>query len=812
MSVPQLKNSPSPEVINETLKECKLDILNSSTDSKSLELYSALIEFTIPEIYEELSYDGRAQIIDITRTVGGLGALISRISTLSSGDSDERLPVQVRMNIERLFAIVSEILKDDGIQTIYQRIGSSNGKERTLFVSLIYGSKLFNVLSKASVLIGNSGGPSKILDPYDFGKIIAESVIQLELLEGLEKGMKLGAKGSPVLEGVSETLVATPANRSILLGLYKRMRASQQWFCLSNIILPVFLESCGTEKERAHVLEPFSEGHHEKLYEYPESQVGVNSSLCRLCIKMAKTTRKMVQQLIGRWGGDPLAVKHNPITLQETQTTMLLLSLWEMSEEDCQQLAYSSEFLNSVTNRLAALSSRARIFGTVFAEELTKRTSRPLKFDLTVEKEEQDRLRFFVLTDEEQDIMIDSSIRDASEDPVGDSDDDDNNNNNKIDNNPASLINRPVNLPAYAMAEDDPEDSDDEPDLSNKEHLSPPVYIKTLIEYLSADDNYQKQHLALVYGPGLVRRKMSFGKEMEFHGIELATVVAGLKDSFEMDNFENIRLNLLVEIAKMPRAGKHLAKLLFSGDYSLQQRMVIMTSIALAVQTGSDDSTPAQVSKKLPDSVHELFEESPVDSLARRIQSSTISETADKADDLIGGPKVLRISRQLAKERELRNEKSTSGKISASEYAGNYYFFPLMAEWWITGGANMGHYSQLLIAHFFKTLGIIMTKAKQTDIPDMTGELLDLIMSMRNAAKAEPVILDGVLTALAVILQSNDHQLLVTHWPTPIVEIKNWLEDTWESVADDKVQRTAAAILYQLVEIIDKWSHRLLGL
>lgn len=808
MSVQQLKTGPSAEVLSQILKSCKKDILNNSTDSKGLELYSALIEYTIPEVYGELSYEIRAQIIDVTRTIGGLGALLSRISSVLPDDLEEGMSVQVRMVVERLLSIVARILMDNGIKTIHERIGPANAKERNLFVNTIYGSKLFNVLSRASVLIGKWGGSSDTIDPYDFGKLIAESVIQLNILEGLEKGMKIGAKGSPVLEGFSETIIATPSYRTVMLALYKRLRASQQWFCLSNIILPVFLESCGAEEERAHVLEPFSKGHHEKLYQYPESQPSVNSSLCRLCIKMSKPTRSMVQQLIGRWGGDPLAVKHNPIPLQETQTTMLLLSLWEMSDEDCQQLAYSAEFLNSVTNRLAALSSRARIFGTVFAEELTKRTSRPLKFDLTVDKEEQDRLRFFALTEEEQDAMLDNSSHDTPVKRAGDSDDDE----NDEDNNPTSLANRSVSLPSYALAEDDPEDSDDEPDLSNKERLSPPVYIKTLIEYLSADDNYQKQHLSLVYGPGLVKRKMSFGKEMEFYGIELATVVAGLKDNFDMDNFESMRLNLLVEVAKMPRAGKHLAKLLFSGDFSLQQRMVILTSIALAVQAGCDNTISEQVSKRLPDSVHELFEDSPVDSLARRIQSSTISETADKADDLIGGPKVLRISRHLAKERELQNDKSKNQNISTSEYAGNYYFFPLMAEWWVTGGANMGHYSQLLIAHFFKTLGIIMTKAKQTDIPDMTGELLDLIMSMRSAAKAEPVVLDGVLTALAVILQSNDHQLLVTHWPTTIVEIKSWLEDIWESVPDEKIQRTAAAILYQLVEIIDKWSHRLLGL
>jgi len=103
-------------------------------------------------------------------------------------------------------------------------------------------------------------------------------------------------------------------------------------------------------------------------------------------------------------------------------------------------------------------------------------------------------------------------------------------------------------LVPYGKPDSDLEDEDEDPTLVQRNKPKAPVYIRDLIAGLRDTDSYDRHRLALTTATSLIRRKANFGKEVSDHAEELANIIAGLHDHFEMEDFSTLRQSALIAI------------------------------------------------------------------------------------------------------------------------------------------------------------------------------------------------------------------------------------------------------------------------
>lgn len=163
-------------------------------------------------------------------------------------------------------------------------------------------------------------------------------------------------------------------------------------------------------------------------------------------------------------------------------------------------------------------------------------------------------------------------------------------------------------LPTYPVPESDAEDSDDDPTLISREKTPQPLflplksdsygrYIRDLLKYLQSD-KYEKQHIALKTAPRLIRQKATFGTELTDQAGALARVLTGMQDAFEMDEFQEMRLaGLVALVACAPDVVGYVVETYFSGDLSIQQRLVLLSALGLGARELAD------LDKKVPQSL-----------------------------------------------------------------------------------------------------------------------------------------------------------------------------------------------------------------
>lgn len=149
----------------------------------------------------------------------------------------------------------------------------------------------------------------------------------------------------------------------------------------------------------------------------------------------------------------------------------------------------------------------------------------------------------------------------------------------------------------------------------DKRNTKPPVYIKDLVAYLDATESFAKQKLGLETAAKLIEQKARYGKELQFYSKELATALVGMRNNFDIKQFEEQRGSALATLvaADPSRVGPHLSVLLVTGDYSALQRTVVLSGLASGAEilanskTGAGNS-PVFASRKLPsEALHKLF-------------------------------------------------------------------------------------------------------------------------------------------------------------------------------------------------------------
>ncbi|KAI9926433.1 telomere binding protein [Aspergillus wentii] len=417
---------------------------------------------------------------------------------------------------------------------------------------------------------------------------------------------------------------------------------------------------------------------------------------------------------------DKFYIKHAPSRSQEANTQVLLLAagyLNRLNSAILKEVGRSSIFLNVVSNRLAASSTRARFLGMIIGTAISQLIEEPgkgMKFDLEeMESEEahwylnllrtEDEPGSLGLLKEQKDsapkanrptkkssstpaqsqttkIVAIEEIEDSANEDEEEEEDDD--------------------LIPYEKPDDDPSDSDEDPTLIQRNKPTVPVYIRDLITCLRDTENIERYHLGIENAPSLIRRKTGFGTELTENIEELALVITGLQDQNKLAKFHEYRLQSMIAliVAQPVKMGRWFTAMFFDGDISQIQRSAVLTALGLSARelagNGEEDarvmglpeiSNASFPSKKLSANLEALYatDESPVASLTRKLAQTSLQPLAANAADAVSGPNALKVRtfssrmevEKKRQQREAQRQKSTVKDIQKVLSEG--FFYPL---------------------------------------------------------------------------------------------------------------------------------------
>lgn len=415
---------------------------------------------------------------------------------------------------------------------------------------------------------------------------------------------------------------------------------------------------------------------------------------------------------------------------------------------------------------------------------------------------------------------------------VDDSDDDQ---SSESDNN---------GLVPYAKPDSDEEDSDEDATLITRNKPTAPVYIRDLINYLRDTDTYDKQKLALQSAASLIRKKASFGTEVSSHAEELATLLVGLQDKYDIEDFQGMRQQgmIAILIAQPQAMGKWFSKTFFDGDYSLSQRASILTTLGLGARElggfGSEhtDLTSKKAlpsssfpSKTLPESMHKLYadrapESAAVDSLSTELSNIMIAPMAAELADKLTGPSILKVrtfSSRMAVEK--KRKKPIANELA--KVVADSFFFPLTGRFLIhlkAFGSSRSNivFQPFLLALFVKTLSLLIHSSGPStlSLPQMTAEFWDLLLSIRTQSIGDITVIEAMLFAFLTILDINeDKRGLVSEHGRQMLETQEWVEGVFGrlgaggSEEDERVRMLAAGCLVRIREAVEKYQALLMG-
>lgn len=790
--------------------------------------------------------------------------------------------LSVQASLKFFLNLLGDTLKSVPLSTIYQR--STRKSEFSELNAIFAGSSLYSLVLQCQMVLeqhisatNDSLSWDWITEKEKYGKYLStnSSAATADTADFHFKAARL--LGSSYLKHYFDSVEQV----KLLLEIQSKLRDSDQKTIIISHILP-YLE----EQEAKSQLDPtqFASflslfvgqisprsilSHLVKFAESPAVSTTIQRVIILVIAQHQSESETLFTSLLSRWAS-ALNIQHSPVPVQHAQTHLLFFWLQQLSKQFVQTTSTSPTFLNGISNHLSALSERPRLYGMAFAEAVSERADqgqvKPLQFS-SMSKSSDAELAYW-----RNDIK---SIRDELID-TSDTNKIINEFLNRLHNKPSTTANLSIEDPVtetedsvtatpkatngpriteiidsddedddgfkefkvYPFEEDDAEDSDDDPTLVRREKLKPPMYIRGLLKYLGdeSEDSVDKIELGLTHASDLIKRKAKFGKELKFHAIELASTLVGLKvnsedDEAESESWNNMRLEALATLVACEpfTVPPHLAHLLATGDYSIMQRMVILSSITLGAHYLNGNigqaQSESQIAKQLPRGLHEKFTTETkskdlapfsmkqLEDVTWQIQAELTADTREKAQDaLVGGAKVLRLSNTLKRQREGFTGASSSVNLYA-QLAAKHFFYPLLNQWQRLGNRMVGGaYNELFAAHYIKTLALLVHSAypSSNDIADMSEELIRLVLSHRNIRETNTQ--SALYTTVLVILHVNTGEFIATKWARQVcIEIKLWLEDTWDSVPDEKARGLAASALYQIQEIGQKWERRMVS-
>ncbi|CAI9625636.1 unnamed protein product [Alternaria burnsii] len=585
-----------------------------------------------------------------------------------------------------------------------------------------------------------------------------------------------------------------------------------------------------------------------------ESLLSRRSALAAL-VKDDEKLHTLLENLIKTFG-DSVYIRHTPVLQQEALAQTLALCSGYVKRSQpmfLMMMAKSTYHVNGMSNRIGAASTRARFLGIAVGVAISKMVDKPelqLKFEL--EGAEAEEASWYQRLTEVDDRVGDITDFKTKRHDIAPS--------KTVQPKPKSIPRVPkapaitemqgprvvevmsdsededADLMVYEKPDSDPEDDTDDPTAINRNKPTAPVYIRDLIAGLRDQENYDRHELALATAASLIRRKANFGTEVTDHLEELATLLTGLQDDSELEGFAQQRQQALIAVllAKPAQMAQWFTRSFFSGDYSLQQRTAMLTTLGLGARelagikdASTNDLVPAKPdfpSKQLPPHLHKIYAEDNNAPTVAKISSSMaremLSPIASQAADQLSGPNILKV-RTFSSRMEVEKKRHKPIPNALAQIVADNFFFPLSGRWWLQIRANNDsiYASTHLLPPFLQTLSLLLNASGPNTLalPQMTREYWDLLLSVRGLASKDKNILHAVLFGFLMLLETNENkERVATEQGKELVETQAWVRSVFEDLGtgseeDERVRVLAAGVVVRCQEVIEKYQRRMAG-
>nr|POF19896.1 dna replication checkpoint protein tel2 [Quercus suber] len=589
--------------------------------------------------------------------------------------------------------------------------------------------------------------------------------------------------------------------------------------------------------------------------------------------------------------GDPLFIAHAPLSQQEAMTQNLLLAagyLHRASPMAVLMTARSSGHMQGVSNRLDTSNQRARWLGMVAGTAISGLVDRPGMTALNFGTDDMDTLEArwylnlvnfqdtvgahsdierllqklrnfdskkqkFKVHKEEMPILHGKPMFGPVRPPqIVPADVTENRISEVLDSDKVAAESNI--LKPHSKPDSDPEDSDDDATMINRSKPRPPVYVRDLMRMIQDDKEPARFEMGMEHAAALIRRKANFGNEVKDHANELLSMLSNLQDPFATAGFDEKRLQTMIAVfvSDPSTLGPHISNRVFSGDFSISQRCMMLSTIGLGGRElagfqSQDDLNPIAIaaketfpSKQLPPQLHSLYSGSifPVKRLevtSADVERSLVQPMALRAADQqtaeLNAVKVRTFSSRIALERTKR--KPAANKLA--QILGQTIFHPLLSryEQEITsyGSASVWSSTPILIVTLVKTLAILLhaAGAATADLRDITVAFWRFLHRLRVAAVGDIAILSSVLFALLTLLEVNTtttsaQQRLAEECAKELAQTQQWAEVVFErlgggNVVDNsagrneeaRVRALAAGVLVKTQEVVATYQRQLFG-
>ncbi|KAF9883286.1 telomere binding protein [Aspergillus nanangensis] len=859
------------------------------------QILNALVSVTIPDHWEIIgakqpgSKSGnaklRASLLRCLNSVAGISCLVAQLRTLISASraSSERAKasgchIQLRNTLE----VISVLLEPKEFSLrLYNDIESlhSSATQRQIAwkesLSLIAASRVLSTAAEALTLVDKDSTSTPILwigEGPRYASWLGCNILHMTLK--LDPDNQDGWKAVASLTGRALSLGYTDqVVREVYNGLLVDRDLLGQYNSLFDCIRPT---------EQLAVLEAVFRDIEKKFFsgEYSgdiknNASSLVVSSVAALCSRLVGNRLPLQHQLLdwlskGQGGSIQTAGMRRAIIASFARNQG---HLQRLSPAAVKEVGRSSIFLNTVSNRLAASSTRARFLGMIIGtaiSQLVEDQGKAMKFDLE-EMESDDALWYLSLIKAEDAIGSLDQLRKtellAPEAPKASK-------SSSLKNSSARPRTAKIvsieeiesenessedeDLIPYEKPDGDPSDSDDDPTLVQRNKPTAPVYIRDLITYLRDTDNVESYELALTTAPSLIRRKTGFGTELAENIEELALITVGLQEQSKFPKFHEYRLQSMIAlIVSQPlKMGKWFSAILFDGDLSQVQRSAVLTALGLSARelagAGQQDAQALGLpalpdssfpSKRLPANLEALYtnNESPIASLTKKLSQASLQPLAATAADAAAGPNALKVRtfssrmevEQRRQEREAQRQKSTIKDVHRVLSEG--FFFPLKGRFEMMliqfSSSTAPSYNPFFVPHilclFIQTLTLVLSTMGPHNpfLPILTLETLTFLLSLHTKPISEdPSVLSALLAFFLAVVDlnvtsgSSGEERLVTEFATQIMELREWTNEVFDRTppaqGDDpreQVRMLAAGVMVKLGEVIERYQGRLMG-
>lgn len=799
------------------------------SQKEQLEVVVALLKYTVPETYRHLTTPTQEIVAAAFRSAVGLGNLLAKIEMLLRLKADTLLDVLLAVNCHT--RLLGKVLEPGLLGHLIP--GSLNIEIKEVDRMLFKG-KCYSILREADYKLNGVYVPMVCRDLGTYAAYLCHELLSVHAACDPKVVNSLVHSLQSVNQDTTfqffDTMF-TPDHVGFLRGCVIEMKRFERKNILLRFLL--FVQNAYVRKDSLdsvpalYTLTKYCFDHSVWDSIMMESVIGRSSyAISTLAAHLARAGLddanyvSLVYKTLQVWG-NAIHMKGEPIVTQGFRTHLLVALCALVPRQTLHELLGQKPFIDAISTRLQAISERVRSLGVYFADKVCELADHERIFNMsgsalgvafpdpeglipTMDQSEAwSRLRAPVVEHPEPEV---DELEKAFKESLNKEADDDN------------------------MS-----DEEDDPTLANAPKVQLPIYIRDLLEYLLVDTKapqaYEKIQMALKTAPTLIRQKKGFGEEVAFYAEDLLSKLAGMTNFYEDASFESLKLNAMIAVVvSHPPVTRHLCHLILTGDYSLQQRVCLLSTMSLSARelrgykdemvalSHSNQIFPTQM---LPGKLHQQYlaaegkiEEYGSLAIQADIQNQLMGEAAEDARDELAGGRILRVSASLKKKPQASAPLIPKDALNSfNKSVGKTFFFPLVNVWWQSGGINIGAYTPILTAHYLKTLSLILHAAypSASDLLEMSREYLGLLILIIPTLDSEQLpVIEALCTGVLLVMDVVDDSFLITQMLVELAKIQDFFTNVWEALIDEKVKSICAGLLIRLNELHGKYERTLM--